>query len=446
MPAASSGRLEGLKKPRGRTLSTNKHRFESFNQRVAKLKIDPIRRSRRTEGQHDDTISTSFFATGLDRWKTLNLSENFSNFVREVEPFCESLPQILHHQQNIMDILARYIEKADVLSLEPILSLLAHFAHDLGSRFEVNMSTALKMVSMLAAKHTAIEVVEWSFECLAWLFKYLSRLIVPDIRPLFDIMAPLLGRETQRPHTTRFAAEALSFLVRKAALTYHRNQTPLSAIIEHLLKDLETLEDEKQVKHYQHGLMSLLANTIKGVDRGLHSCGINAYKCMLNAVICRDDGRCERSVAIIYGVTTNLIHHTDANTFKPISDALVQHIATMSAQSGTREIVTCARLLYIMTAVRMGSRIKEWKTVFDALISSLKLSSTRNDECLRQIYKTAAVILHLCPFNIVFLQSRQVIDIVLSDSLSHHFLPLCMFVCGLDPERFHQLLSPYLSK
>ena len=447
MAVTSSGLLGRLKNPKGRTLSTNKHRFESFNQRVAKLKIDPIRRSRRTEGQHEDTVYTSFFATSLDRWKNLNMSENFSNFVREVEPLCESLPQIIHHQQRIMEMLACYIEKADVLSLEPLLGLLAHFAHDLGARFEVNMSKALKIVSMLAAKHTAVEVVEWSFECMAWLFKYLSRLLVPDLQPLFNIMAPLLGRETQKPHTTRFAAQAMSFLLRKAALTYHKNQTPLSTIIEHLLEDLESLEgNEKQVKLYQYGLMSLLANTIKGIDRGLYSCGTIVYQCMLNAVIRREEGRCTRSSAIFYGVTTNLIHHTDANTFKQILNILLQHVDKMPAESGTREISTCARLLFIMTGVRKGSRIEDWETIFTALILLLKLSATREDESLGQIYKTAAVIIQFCPLDVVLSQSRYAIDIISSESLGHYFLPLCTTVCDLDQERFHQLLSPYFAK
>ena len=126
-----------VKRTKGGTASSRKHHFESFPQRIAKLNIDPVRRVRRpTADDTDITTTFSYFKTSFNEWRDLNLSEGFTSFAREVAPLCESLPQILHYDNRIMDLLVGYIEKADTWSLEPLLSLVAHFAHDLGARFE----------------------------------------------------------------------------------------------------------------------------------------------------------------------------------------------------------------------------------------------------------------------------------------------------------------------
>ncbi|KAI5295297.1 U3 snoRNP protein, partial [Ascosphaera acerosa] len=62
------------------TATTKSHRFEPFSQRVVKLKIDPIHRSRRTPQDGDDANSTSYFRSSLEHWIDLNLSENFTRF------------------------------------------------------------------------------------------------------------------------------------------------------------------------------------------------------------------------------------------------------------------------------------------------------------------------------------------------------------------------------
>jgi hypothetical protein len=60
---------------------------------------------------------------------------------------------------------------------------------------------------------------------------WLSRLLVPDLRPVFDLIAPLLGKQRQKAFVSRFAAEALSFLIRRAGAGHHRDQKPLQLIL-----------------------------------------------------------------------------------------------------------------------------------------------------------------------------------------------------------------------
>lgn len=444
----SSGKID--KAPRsakGGTSSSRKHRFESFNQRIAKLNIDPIRRARPTDLKTNDLApTTSYVQAGLEKWKDLNLSENFTNFLQEAGPLCHSLPQILHHQQEIMVILADHIEKRDSLSLEPLLDLLGRFAHDLGIRFESYFSKAVTLVASLASTHTDIQVIEWSFTCLAWLFKYLSRLLVPDLRALFHIMAPLLGRELQKFHTTRFAAEAMSYLLRKSALVFHKNQTPLTLIVDWIFEDLDSMKGTTSSSHpYQHGLMALFVESMKGMDRRLHSCAPCIYRCLLGRILEKYGHQSTKPEAVLFGVTTSLIHYTDAETLLPILEVIFDSIERQGLAS-SNYIKIHGELIFIVTTARKASRINDWQPVIDALMSLLVSCQGSTDEIVLRVFHAAAVIIHACPVDIIVPRIHPIMGKIGCDQNAKHFLLFCNFICELNQERFQDLLFPYFSK
>lgn len=421
-----------------------KHRFESFNQRVAKLNIDPLRRTRDHDVDINDT--TSYLQTGLAKWKEMNLSENFTNFVRELAPLCDSLAHVLHHHKNIMTMLATYIGKRDALSLEPLLDLLGRFAHDLGVRFESHFETAVALVGSLATSHNDIQVVEWSFTCLAWLFKYLSRLLVPDLRPLFRIMVPLLGKVPQKFHTTRFAAEAMSFLLKKAAVAYHKNQSPLVKIIDCIFEDLESTDnDQTSFDLYQHGLMTLLIESIKGIDRRIHSSGDSIYQCLIERYLHRDAPRATTE-QIIVGLTIGLIHHTEATTFAPILDIILKNIQLQSTEPSSRSITLHSQLLFVTAAARGGSRVQDWSGVLDALPPLLAFCTSSNEAETYQIFGTAALLLQSAPLDITLPRLHSIMDTILDDRNTQHFISFCHFFNDIGRERFQDLLHPYFSK
>ena len=445
----SSGRKDRpSKRIKGGTSSTRKHRFESFTQRIAKLNIDPVRRARPVDvGQDNLSTTSSFFKADLDRWKDLNLSENFTNFLQVAEPLCDSLPQILHYNQDLIDLLVHYIAKRDVQSLEPLLSLLSSLAHDLGIRFEKHFTRAVNLVASVAAKIADVQVIEWSFNCLAWLFKYLSRLLVPDLAPLFRIMAPLLGREPQKAHTTRFAAEAMSFLVRKAALAYHKNRKPLIIVIDFILADIYSVTGQnRHLELYQHGLMNLLVESIRGVDQKLHSCGDCIYRCLLERILEKHRGQPSGVGALLNGVTTGLIHFTSATTLQPILDIILGGIQNLHTASSRSSVMIYERLLLIITAVRKGSRIGDWVPIFDALQTLLDLGEKSATANHATAYEAAAVILQSAPLETVIPRYRHVLEKFADDRNVQEFLPFCNYFYDLGRERFQDLLLPYLSK
>ncbi|OJD37119.1 heat repeat protein [Diplodia corticola] len=441
---------------KGGTESSRKHHFESFSHRVAKLNIDPIRRTTRRADDDDDlSASSSYLKTSFDEWKDLNLSESFHAFSRELDPLCESLPQILHHADRIMDLLVCYIEKRDALSLEPLLSLVSHFAHDLGVRFEKYFARTVRTVCQVAAKHPDIEVIEWSFTCLAWLFKYLSRLLVPDLRPLYDLMAPLLGKEHQKGFVSRFAAEAMSFLVRKAAASYHRDKEPLQTIVSHALADLAELAQRTDASQYQRGLMTLFVESVKGLQNGLHSSAEALFRVLLAQALAspKDDESLvpeERpAMDVLQGVLTATIHYTNSETFRPVLQIVLEQIDAADPSKDTQWLENAARLLFTVVGVRKGTRIADWtrvmRTTSQVVASAETTITTAKSAVVSDVLAAVAVTLQLCPMDIVIPHLR-ILDTISSGPWQQSFLYFCNFFSELGMERFQSILLPHFKR
>lgn len=448
---SSHSKVKASKVVKGGTLSTRNYRFQSFTQRIAKINIDPVRRVRRQNvGEQDALATASYFKASLEEWIDLNLSEVFTDFTRVVKPLCESLPQLLHYQHRVMDLITEYIGKLDAHSLEPLLSLLGHFAHDLGLRFEPHFQRAVTLVASVAAKHADVQVIEWSFSCLAWLFKYLSRLLVPDLRPLYDILKPLLGKETQKLYVVKFAAEALSFLVRKAGALYHKNQKPLESLIRHSFEDLKHAPQGRGLHVYQQGLMTMFAGAVKGVKRGLHSSGGAVVRALLDTVLEENQVQNPRAEEVVCGVLIGLIHHVDREGFQPLSEAVLQGMQSIFLRPKSSDLAFGGRLLFILSGVRKGSRVQSWQPMLETLERLLDATTALPlealDDAAIEIIPAAAVILQSAPMDVVISHLLKIMIVISDERLTKHFLTLCRCFAQMGMERFTSILLPHLQK
>lgn len=449
--ASSSQRSKPPRLQKGGTATTKSHRWEPFSQRVLKLKIDPVHRVRRTTfGEEDDDETSSCFRASLDHWVELNLSENFTDFVQRVDRLCENLPQVLYHQDAIMGLLVEYIEKKDELSMEPLLSLMAQFARDLGSRFEKHFAAAVQLIAAVAATHQSIDVIEWSFTCLAWIFKFLSRLLVPDLRPLLAIMAQYLGKEHQKHFVSRFAAESVSFLIRKAAAVYYKDKKPLERAVTFLLEDLaKTSAEGRQVTAYQEGLMAMFADATKGIKSAVHSNGIDILRCLMKAVGVKNEEQSALSESVLSGVLITLVHYCTAETFRPVLDAVCQYNESISAKDKAIVTRVGCHTLFLCIVARKGSRVADWNTALTTLLRLLAKATETNvfpDNSIKQLLGSVAFAIHASPMDELLPHMRQLMDFVTHQRLSKYFIPFCDLVAGLDPERFQSVVHPYLQK
>ncbi|KAE8145233.1 armadillo-type protein [Aspergillus avenaceus] len=449
--ASSASRAKPVKRVKKGTVTTKNYRYEPFSQRVAKLKIDPIHRVRRPSfGEDGDEETSSHFRSAFEHWTELNLSDNFSQFARKVNPLCESFVQVLYHEEKIMKLLVEYIEKRDHLSMEPLLSLLAQFARDLGAKFEKHFATSVTLVASVAATHPEVEVVEWSFTCLAWIFKFLSRLLVPDLRQLLAIMTPYLGKERQKPFVARFAAESMSFLIRKAGLVYYKNSTPLQHATSFLLNDLHaTAAESKNVELYKEGLMAMFADAIKGVKNGLHSNGLDIFSCLLENVSTDDALRSSLGLEVASGILTNIIHSTTPDTFEPVLDTIRSHIEANCKDADKYRANTYCRFIFLCVSTRKGMRVKNWKPVHQTLLLLLQSAVAAPGayaEANYQLLTAVAYALQVSPMDEMLPLMRSMMEAVTSDPLSAHFLSFCTTFSEWGAERFHSVVLPYFQK
>ena len=434
-------RLHGLDQRKNKASSTHKHQFESFNQRVSKINIDPIRRVRQQDAGQEASSTQSYFKDAFLHWRDTNLSENFTRFVRDVEPYCDSLPQIIYHRSKIIELLHQYLEERQSLSLEPLLSLQAHLAHDLGTKFEEHFPSTLTLILSIAAKHQDVEVIEWSFTCLAWLFKYLSRLLIPNLKPTYDIMASTLGKENHKSFIARFAAESMSFLIRKAAAAYHKHHAYLESIVNRVLSDIAAFQQSSEnAEVFLYGVMTLFATSIHGVDRALHSSGLTIYQCLLKSA------PTSGGFDVIHGVTTSLIHYTDERSFTPILESVCSYIEQMDANVTLSEARLYEGLLFIMVAVRKGSRVRKWQTVLSAIKHLLEIDgngqNSFQNEDLFSLWKTAALTLQTAPIDVI-ISNLGVLEMLMKKISRTGFLAFCDSFSNLHSERFARFVRSY---
>ncbi|KAF1833187.1 U3 snoRNP protein Utp20 [Decorospora gaudefroyi] len=446
MAAMSRGPTRRVK---GGTESARNHVFKGFSQRIAQLKIEPVRRGRSTLLDDAELAATfSYFRDSFLEWRELNMSEAFTAFARKVAPLCDSLPQVLYHSDRIFALLVEYIDKGERFSQEPLLSLMAHLARDLGEKFEKHFEQAVTTVSHLAATHADVHVIEWAFGCLAWLFKYLSRLLVPDLRPVFDLMSPLLGKERQKAFVARFAAESLSFLVRKAGASYHRDKAPLNIIIKHISHQMKDQQESAKDYNFHHGLMYLLTDSLKGVQRGFHSSATAILQELLAETYNEDyaELRSPPLEPVLIGVITAAIHHTDAENFNPLLYVILAEIEKISTD--VRNLGLSSRLLLVVCAVRHGDRIDEWKSVLHVvrrLVDSTKGSTKLDPVDAWELLSTTSVALQYCPVDAA-IPHEKLLEGLTRGLWEAYFLPFCNFFARLGTERFRTLVLPYFRR
>ncbi|OBT88799.1 hypothetical protein VE02_03148 [Pseudogymnoascus sp. 03VT05] len=465
MPSTSSGRIVKTSKGKKGTAHSKNHRWESFTAKVSKLNsLDPLRRVRRHDLDSEDLgATTSYFKAGLERWQELNMSERFIQFSYDVSPMCDSLPQILHFEDKIMDLLVSFLEAKERESIEPLLSLLTDFAHDLGLRFEKFYARALSLVTDIAGTKQDVEVIEWSFTCLAFLFKYLSKLLVMDLRPTYDLMAPLLGKERQQPHIARFAAEAMSFLIKKASAPAIREKA-LPVIICHAKTDLEISIGTREYGLYYHGIMTMFAESMKGNGLAIHSSAPATLASMFSQYSYSEETE-EKYFAwgdVICGVLTSLVHHTSSDTLGEIietvlahSEAVVKSFEESRTTESFKQLMLLSKAIGVIGGVRKGSRVANWKPFLSSISDILQaLSRTTGgsfyDDHDRTIWEsvvlTTSMALQYAPMDALIPYAPRFLDSLAREPLARWFLMFCSYFTKVDIERFRSIVMPYFQK
>lgn len=300
------------------------------------------------------------------------------------------------------------------------------FIRDLQGDFEPYVPETIATLVPLT-KSASVEVVESTFTTFAYLFKYLYRPLSANPIPVFDAFAVLLGRdEPKKQYIVRFAAESLSFLLRRT-----RSQTQQD-FIRHILGDLQA---HANCSDYIEGVSYLLAETIKGVDHSLHAKGLVLFENILSVVQSQADMIPEDSVAtnVLENVTINLLHHCTRESYAPI---LSLYSNLIKQQDRLRDLGW--RMSFISVAVRKGTRIDDWVSLLRVLQESL---DTVEPDSAWNAVRLASVLYTYAPHEAILQVSHRLLSNLTRQDVGH-FLSFSSILAKQHLENFITFVLP----
>ncbi|KFM72556.1 Small subunit processome component 20-like protein, partial [Stegodyphus mimosarum] len=235
----------------------NTFKFLTFAERISNINIDVIHQIGKISASPDE--ANTFFLEAIEKWVDLNYTQDYGELQKEIGPEIRNLSQIVFRQDEIIEILLKYLKKEDSLALDAVLELTVALARDLQFDFYPHFPKFFSAITLhLSTKDT--ELLEKLFTCLAYLFKFLWRYMVKDMKNVYRLFSSLL-RESNREHIRIFAVESFAFLIRKV-----QDKEDLFSFI---FKELQ-LKPEHSI-----GVGQLFFEVVKGVKEQFHSCTEN---------------------------------------------------------------------------------------------------------------------------------------------------------------------------
>lgn len=327
-------------------------------------------------------------------------------------------------------------------------SLVTRLAHDLGPDFEPYFAETLTTLMSLTSE-PQIHVTEWTFNCLAYLFKYLSRLLTSDLVPTYDLISPLLGKTHQKYFVSRFTAESLSFLVRKCT------GDSLTQIINHIIKDVCVVKQES----FFNSCTLLLSEAMKSTGQTLHSRSANILDSIFNAVknVPLDDT--SYIADMVTDIYITLLQHSTIKTANVLYERAYKFIDTVleSQSSSAVELILPAKLVFALSGLRKGSRVTDWNPLYSRLFKILdQVSNITSMTVEEQEVNVQKLSYPLLQASCALLQSSD-----LKSATSYHskllniystllngilFLPFSQLLLEQAVERFKAFVIPYVAK
>uniref|UniRef100_U9SZI5 Uncharacterized protein n=1 Tax=Rhizophagus irregularis (strain DAOM 181602 / DAOM 197198 / MUCL 43194) TaxID=747089 RepID=U9SZI5_RHIID len=429
----------------------NRYKYQPFNVRVKSIKIDISRRDKNTQEDSEDL--GSFFQESLESWKEFNLTRHFAIFVHEVSEYCQSLPQLLYHKEKIVEILERNLKVEDSLALEPLLDLVTKLARDLEIEFYSYFERIFACIIPLT-KHRDIKTLECTFNCIAYLFKYLIKQIINDLCPTYRLIAPLLGKEYQKPYIQRFAAESFAFLLRKA------RGNNLTEIINYIIASIY----ESPSEIYCRGLSMLFSEAAKASENKLHPRG----SILLKELLYTSYSKCEKineietspCYHILKETTIALLHYIKCENFGLILDLYLREIeneirdnlskldlneSDSISETSVLKIGLNLSLIYICLAVRKGDRINDFKRIFKVAQIIAPYIFVPELSFLRQyFFKMCAPLITLANLDDILVGGKVILDKIFEYNDVDLVLSFSLNLSNLNWEDFTKIMLPYI--
>ncbi|KAK6461675.1 hypothetical protein DFJ63DRAFT_342742 [Scheffersomyces coipomensis] len=424
------------------TESSKRHAFSSFRERVDSIKIEPnLSLSKRAF----DYAETSHFLSTLQHWKEINLSGNFTDFLDKVEINSQSLPQILHHQDSIFDALYSSIEKNDVHSIQPLLELLSQFIHDLGPDFMPYYIRFLNLLTTIALNtdpndsqndRNTSNVLEWSFNCLTFAFKYLSRSLIDDLKPTFETLLPILKVE-QKTYISRFCAEALSFLIRKSKID------ALNNIIQFSFNDQSStiLENDS----YCESLITLYSESMKNTQGTFHSKSTIILSNLIENALSNPDSSIQsKYISIVSDILLDIINHGSEDSCERFYSLTSQYLKSILEETTMIDsVISVSQLINVLCFAESGKKINSWQPIVEvvnSLMNKITITlgfeeeSNYNDLMESMIY-LFSIFFRNASIQTLTKNHKSIFDFMISINNGHYFLSFSQSCLSVNQEK-----------
>eukprot|EP00051_Salpingoeca_urceolata_P018873 m.268959 g.268959 ORF g.268959 m.268959 type:complete len:2685 (-) comp19297_c0_seq5:68-8122(-) len=237
----------------------NRFKFINFSEQLKRISIQATRRV----GQVLDDVpedGSSFFFQGIERWRELNITAHFQEFVRAVRGKAEDINLLVLHQDEVIGLVLEHLAVPGSLALEPLLDLTAQLARDLRGDFYPHFDSVFEAISRLLSPEdqqhpVKSEVLQNGFTALTYCFKFLRKQLVKNLLTFFRKFLPMLGSE-HKVYVREFAAESFSYLLRKV---------PVEKLEAHLVEMLECVS-AAPTQELSTAFGTLLFETVKNVQ------------------------------------------------------------------------------------------------------------------------------------------------------------------------------------
>lgn len=420
-----------MAKQKNTTKATNKFRYASFKDKIDDLKIEPVRN---LETKAHDYVETSHFFASFEHWREINLSASFTNFAGDVEDIVQTLPQILYHDETILSTLLHYIDRHELLSLQPLLDLLAQFCHDLGPDFlKFYERSVNSMVNLLEAAigFESSDVFEWTFNCLAYIFKYLSRYLTEDLLPTFNLLFPLLSHS--KTYLARFSAEAMSFLVRKSNL---RN------LVRFISFALRRLGDVQESNFYD-GLLALFTEALVSTQGALYSKCRSILDIFVGEALATSS---DKSGSLLCDLWINLARHTSFENLQPVFENVTDKLQNTIDADNVNQVT---KIIATVAFAESGKKVGNWTSVIEVvkLIISQKDKSKLSAQTVAFLFM---VLLRNCDIKNLTHFHKKLYEFYL-DEYPDHFIAFFKASVDFTADRVYsfngnRFLQQYLNK
>ncbi|KAI8146751.1 armadillo-type protein [Fennellomyces sp. T-0311] len=419
-------------------------KFQSFNTLVDRIKVDVVRRSRLVDEDPDEF--DSFFYQALLSWKDLNMTKHFTTFQREMTPLAKTLPSIIYHKDQIVNVLEKHLQVQDSMALDALLDLVTKLAKDLEGEFYPYFPRLF--AAMLPIVYSRdFRILECLFNAIAYLFKYLARQILPDLCSTFSLISRLLGEDhKQKPYIRHFTAEAFAFLLRKT------RGKDFAKITQHILASLR----ENPSEQYIEGLAMLFFECMKQVDHQLHSRASNMFKELqsqiLDEKLTMDDLESNAFYGLLMKTTILVLNHTNAPHLGPFVDVILTEVDTELKRKTLDEKRLCmlVSLLKLVVTVRRGSRVQEYAPIVQRTQNVAKQLFATNSKHSEYLYtETLGVIsgiLALGSLESVLSGGRVILESVVAFNNPSLVYGFFLSLSQLEWDDFAQVMLPYIVK